>query len=250
MSKYHMNPKGVASICKAAQGNCPFGGESDHQDFSTTGEAQTWAEEKNAAEAGGSFGSVFTKKKTSTNEHASTTMEKAVGRIKEIFANARAGRFTLSSSMTGSQLTEVYGADWEAEGLTSDQTLELWREVEKHPNLPENVRHEVQDSIAYSTEKAPNEPPPANAINSNLVQRAQEGGVSYDDISSANAAMKIDRVQVGEVYTSANGIAGDAQVSRVSRNAAGQVTDVFASDSGEEYSLLEQATEDYWTRIS
>lgn len=44
MKKYHINKKGVPSLCKATSGNCPFGDTSTH--FSTKEEAQRYVEKE------------------------------------------------------------------------------------------------------------------------------------------------------------------------------------------------------------
>lgn len=45
MAKYHINSKGVPSICRAEKGNCPFGGDEQH--FSNVNEAQEFANKLN-----------------------------------------------------------------------------------------------------------------------------------------------------------------------------------------------------------
>lgn len=51
MTKYHINGKGVPSICRAEKGNCPFGGQDSHYDSET--EAQKAANKMNSMESGG-----------------------------------------------------------------------------------------------------------------------------------------------------------------------------------------------------
>jgi chromosome segregation ATPase len=55
MTKYHINPRGVAASCSANMRDCPLGAAS-HAEFDTPREAQAWAENENAKEFGGSFG--------------------------------------------------------------------------------------------------------------------------------------------------------------------------------------------------
>lgn len=50
MTKWHINKKGLASICKAQKGNCPFGGESEH--YKTEQEAMQASQEKMSKEFG------------------------------------------------------------------------------------------------------------------------------------------------------------------------------------------------------
>lgn len=45
MAKYHINSKGVPSICRAKSGNCPFGGDDQH--FSNANEAESFANKLN-----------------------------------------------------------------------------------------------------------------------------------------------------------------------------------------------------------
>lgn len=51
MTKYHINGKGVPSICRAEKGNCPFGGQDSHYD--SEAEAQKAANKMNSMESGG-----------------------------------------------------------------------------------------------------------------------------------------------------------------------------------------------------
>lgn len=41
MAKYHIKKDGTHGVCRAQNGNCPFGGESEH--FPTKEEAQNYA---------------------------------------------------------------------------------------------------------------------------------------------------------------------------------------------------------------
>lgn len=50
MSKYHINNKGVPSICRAEKGNCPFGDEGSH--FATKDAAQEFVNEASEKEHG------------------------------------------------------------------------------------------------------------------------------------------------------------------------------------------------------
>lgn len=45
MAKYHINSQGVPAICRAKEGNCPFGGDEQH--FSNVNEAQEFANKLN-----------------------------------------------------------------------------------------------------------------------------------------------------------------------------------------------------------
>lgn len=48
MTKYHINKKGIITICKAIKGNCPFGDNSETENhFDTLEEAQAFADKKN-----------------------------------------------------------------------------------------------------------------------------------------------------------------------------------------------------------
>ena len=50
MEKWHINKKGLASICKAEKGNCPFGSESEH--YTTKDEAMNASQDKMSEEFG------------------------------------------------------------------------------------------------------------------------------------------------------------------------------------------------------
>lgn len=58
MEKWHINKKGLASICKADKGNCPFGNESEH--YTTKDEAMNASQDKMSKE----FGLLNDEKKT------------------------------------------------------------------------------------------------------------------------------------------------------------------------------------------
>lgn len=53
MSKYHINSQGVPALCRAAKGNCPFGGETgDKGHFDKKEDAQKYADKLNESEFG------------------------------------------------------------------------------------------------------------------------------------------------------------------------------------------------------
>lgn len=47
MAKYHIKKDGTPGVCRAQNGNCPFGGESEH--FPTKEEAQNYADKRHEA---------------------------------------------------------------------------------------------------------------------------------------------------------------------------------------------------------
>ena len=61
MAKFHINKKGVPALCRAKDGNCPFGGGEKH--FDNKEQAQQFIDKKNEKEHGLLASNIFTEEK-------------------------------------------------------------------------------------------------------------------------------------------------------------------------------------------
>lgn len=148
MTKYHINKKGLPSICRAKKGNCPFGGEDSH--FPSKTAAQNHISELYKKQYG--IISDNPKRLDSTQKR----INKAIKFLDlEMVSNGLYGEIPLKEmSPIVDEFIEERGLESETKGMSRQSKFEYAKESHEEAflekvvsSLPENKLHEYIDNI-------------------------------------------------------------------------------------------------------